>query len=66
MAWGYMLDIPQQNPLKYMASVGYIYNIMYIYIYIYIYICVTVRAKTRHVRTKTEIQFIAPAYSYTK
>ena len=27
---------------------------------------VTVWAKTRHVRTQTEIHFIAPAYSYTK
>ena len=28
-------------------------------------IFVTVSAKTRHVRTQTEIYFIAPAYSYT-
>ena len=27
---------------------------------------VTVWAKTRHVRTQTEIHFIAPAFSYTK
>ena len=27
---------------------------------------VTVCAKTRHVRTQTEIHFIAPVYSYTK
>ena len=27
---------------------------------------VTVRAETRHIRTQTEIYFIAPAYSHTK
>ena len=31
-----------------------------------IYIYVTVWAKTWHVRTQTQIHFIAPAYSYTK
>ena len=31
-----------------------------------VYINVTVWVKTRHIRTQTDIPFIAPAYSYTK
>ena len=61
---GQAIIIFQQEVNASFVQVINIYKYKYIHTFIYIY--VTVSAKTRHVRTKTEFNFIAAVYRHTQ